>query len=250
MREGKDAVTAMSTAVGAGLLAHGLHVAMVLAGLWGLAALLLPHVLTRFAVAPAPVDDHAERIAALRVAVGAGGVGGAWRAPAPAEPAPVRRHDDAPLLGVPLALVATATAAGVHAAVAPPHLREGLVAGAFFLVVAGAQGAWAVAATRPTPRLLRTGVALHLALVAVWLLSRTTGLPAWTGSPEPGHAVGAWDLTCVAWQLVAAAACAATLRRGVPVRCPGWFDWHPASRAAVGAASVALVLLSVSGVAS
>ncbi len=52
-------MTAMSTAVGASLLAHGLHYAMVLLGLWGLAALLVPHALDRLqATRPAAYDDH------------------------------------------------------------------------------------------------------------------------------------------------------------------------------------------------
>lgn len=261
-------MTALSTAVGAGLAAHGLHVAMVLAGLWGLAALLLPHVLTRFSTvagpAPEPADEHAVRVAALRVAVGAGGPAGPLLDPLldpdvrPAAPVdtPATGSAGSPAaLGLPLAVVATATAAGIHAAVAPPHLRDGLAAGLFFLVVAGLQLAWAAAATRPTPRLLRAGAALHLSLVALWLLSRTTGLPAVLATVLPGadqtaHPVGAWDLACVAWQLVAAAACVATLRRGVPARCPGWFAWPPSSRAAVGAAAAGLALLSTSGLPS
>lgn len=266
-------MTATSTAVGADLVvAHGLHVAMVLAGLWGLAALLLPHVLTRCSLTLDPAadhtadqpDDHATRVAALRVAVGSGGASDT-RPAAPVDtpatgsagprPAPLASNAAPAALGLPLAVVATATAAGIHAAVAPPHLREGLTTGLFLLAVAALQLAWAAAATRPTPRLLRTGVALHLSLVALWLLTRTTGLPAALATVVPdvdlaAHPVGAWDLACVAWQLAAAAACVATLRRGVPDRCPGWFAWPPSSRAAVGAAATGLVLLSTSGLPS
>ncbi|MCW2815991.1 MAG: hypothetical protein JWN84_3446 [Nocardioides sp.] len=246
-------MTAMSTAVGAGFLAHGLHVGMVLAGLWGLAALLLPHVITRFSAGPASYDDHTERVTALRVAVGAGapGIAAPAASPAagsasPARPTTVRRSGPVALpLAVPLAVVASATAAGIHAAVAPLHLREDAAAGLFFAVVACLQLAWAGAATRPTPRLLRAGLALHLGLVGLWLLTRTAGLPF--GLQPTPHPVGAWDLTCVAWQLAAAAACAATLRHGVPARCPGWFEWHSSTRAAVGAAGVLLALLSLSG---
>ncbi|MGA8256031.1 MAG: hypothetical protein WB767_05580, partial [Nocardioides sp.] len=68
----------MSTVVGASMFAHGLHYAMVLLGLWGLAALLLPHVLDRLTHAtgtPAPRDEHDLRVAALRTAVTAGSPG-------------------------------------------------------------------------------------------------------------------------------------------------------------------------------
>ncbi len=242
------AVTAMSTAVGASLLAHGLHYAMVLAGLWGLAALLLPHALDRLAVPgsrPAPTA-HDQRVAALRAAVasGAPGIPTLTVAP-PVEPEPTAT----PAFSVPLALVSSTAAAGIHAAVVPPHLRGEVAAGAFLLAAAVVQLAWAAAAQRPTARLLATGVAVNLGLVAVWLVSRTTGLPfaGALGIDAGRHPVGAWDLTCVAFELLAVAACWRVLRDGVPARCPGWFDWHPTSRAAVGAAAVSLVLLTLAG---
>lgn len=237
-------MTTMSTAVGESMLAHGLLDVMVLLGLWGLAALLLPHVLTR-ALRPTPsslrADDHERRVADLRAAMASGTVG------VVAPPARARTVDDVPAgtdvpaLSVPLALVASGAAAGVHAAVGPAHLREHAVVGAFLLAAAGAQAAWAVAALRPTPRLLRVGIVLNLALVAVWLLSRTAALPL--GLQDQPHPVGAWDLTCVAWEVVAVVACARTLHDGVPARCPGWFAWHPSTRSAVGLAAVVLTLL-------
>ena len=245
-------MTAPSTAVGASLLAHGLHYAMVLAGLWGLAALLLPHALDRLATTAGSTrstSTHDVRVAALRAAArdGSPGIPVATLTEqriTPGAPA-------LPAWSLPLALVATAAAAGIHAAVVPPHLGEP-AAGAFLLAAAVAQLAWAVTAQRPTTRLLRTGVALNLGLVAVWLLSRTVGLPLAgpLGLGSPTHAVGPWDLTCVVWELLAAAACWRVLRRhgdDLPSRCPGWFDWHPTSRAAVGAAVVSLVLLTLAG---
>lgn len=240
-------MTAMSTAVGASVLAHGLHYAMVLAGLWGLAALLLPHTLDRIVRStrptPPPDDVHARRVSALRVAVATGAPGIPVAAPPPPPGrAPVRARQP----GVPLALVATAAAAGIHAAVAPAHLAERTLTGVFFVVVAAGQLAWTLAAAdRPTPPLLRTGIALQAALVALWLVTRTVGLPFGL-LPEP-HPVGGWDLACIAWQLVAVAGCAQALADGVPARCPGWFSWHPLARAAVGAAASSLVLLTVTG---
>jgi hypothetical protein len=235
----------MSTAVGANLVAHGLHYAMVLAGLWGLAALLLPHTLDRVArTSRLPDDDHSRRVSALRVAVASGSPG----IPVVASPAPAGRTHPRPrpTPGVPLALVATATAAGIHAAVAPAHLAEDPLTGAFFLAVAAGQLAWALAAAgRPTRALMGGGIALQLALVALWAVTRTVGLPFGL-LPEP-HPVGGWDLACVAWQLVAVVGCARAVAVGVPTRCPGWFSWHPLARAAVGAAASTLVLLTVTG---
>jgi hypothetical protein len=240
-------VEAMSTAASAGVLAHGVHYALVLLGLWGLAALLVPHALERFrAAGPPAYDEHERRVLALREAVAAGRPGIA--APVLATPVPdgaTGRRAPAGTLSVPLAIVASAAAAGIHAAVAPPHLREQAVAGLFFLLAAGAQLAWSAAALRPSAGVLRAGIALQLALVAVWLVTRTTALPF--GLLPERHPVGAWDLTCVVAELASAAACWEALRAGAPGRCPSWFDWHPVARGAVGATAVALVLLTLSG---
>ncbi|WP_148612075.1 hypothetical protein [Nocardioides rubriscoriae] len=233
-------MTAMSTAVSASMLSHGLHYVLVLAGLWGLAALLLPHGLTRFG-APPPTDEHSWRVAELRAALASGAVG-----TAPAQT--LTRPRPAPVAGavwLPLALVASAAAAGTHAAVAPAHLAEEVAAGGFLLAAAIAQLAWAVAALRPTPALLRLGLVLQLALVATWAASRTAGLPF--GLQADPHPVGPWDLTCVAWELTAVVACARTLHDGVPARCPAWSAWHPSTRTAVGLAAAVLVLLTSSG---
>lgn len=245
-------MTAMSAAVGASVLAHGLHYAMVLAGLWGLAALLLPHTLTRLlGSTPAP-DEHARRVADLRAAVAVGAPGIAVPPLAPAQPAVPATPPEAGT-ALPLAVVATAAAAGIHAAVAPPHLREWVVSGAFFLVVALAQLAWTVAAQHPSVRVLRVGVALNLGLVGLWVVTRTVGLPV--GPLAEPHPVGAWDVVCVGWELLAAAACLRALhdtgpdraRAEEPASLPGWFEWRPVARAAVGAAAVSLALLTVMG---
>ena len=249
-------MTGTATVVGASMLAHGLHALMVLLGLWGLAALLLPQALERRSLRhrstrpTSCVDDHARRVAELRRAVSAGslpapGLDLATRgsgAPAVRD-IPARR---AAVLGLPLALVAGTTAAGIHAAVAPGHVAENPLFGLFFLLAAGTQLTWvALVATRPTRALLAAGIGLHLALVALWLVTRTLGLPLGL-LPEP-HPVGGWDVACVLWQLTSAAACVQVLRDGVPSRVPGWFDWHPSTRGAVGAAAVGLVLLTVVG---
>lgn len=241
-------VTTMSTAAGASLVAHGLHYAMVLAGLWGLGALLLPHVLDRSAgraAAIVPRDEHDVRVAALRATVSAGALTTLRTAAPVAPPAPARRRPVS-ALGVPLALVGSATAAGVHAAVAPPHLRESVLAGAFFLAVALAQVAWTAALLRrPSVGLLHVGVAANAALIVLWAVTRTVGLPL--GLLPTPHPLGAWDLACAVWEAAVVVSCLHVLRAGVPTRFPGWFAWHASSRAAVGAAATSLVLLTLSG---
>ena len=94
------------------------------------------------------------------------------------------------------AAASTAGAGAVHLAIVPDHLREYLPFGIFFAVVGAAQLGAAGALQRPS-RLSPVGVAVgQVLLVALWLMSRTTGLPVgpalWT--PE---AIGVADVVCV-----------------------------------------------------
>lgn len=100
--------------------------------------------------------------------------------------------------------------AAIHLAVAPEHLREYLLYGVLFVTVGLAEAVLAVLILlRPSSGLMLGGAALSLAVVAVWLMSRTFGLPIapvpW--QPEP---VGLPDLLSTlmewlcAWLLIAA----------------------------------------------
>jgi hypothetical protein len=95
----------------------------------------------------------------------------------------------------------SASAAVVHACVVPEHVDESWLLGTFFAVVAAAQAAWGVAVLGAGGRALRTSGALaSLALLALWLISRTIGLPVgphpW--QPEP---FGAADLIAATLEL-------------------------------------------------
>lgn len=245
-------MTGTSTVEGVSMLAHGLHVAMLLGGLWGLAALLLPQAVerrTRCRASEPPLrydgDEHARRVAELRRAAASGALASGATLVTPA-PTPSASPARTPAVSLPLVLVAGTAAAGIHAAVAPAHLLEEPLFGLFFLLVAGAQLGWVAAlATRPSDFLLRAGIALNLALIGLWLVTRTLGLPFGL-LPEP-HPVGGWDVACVLWQGVVVFSCHRLLRDSDAVRIPPWLDWHPSTRAAVGAAAVALVLLTVTG---
>ncbi len=244
-------MTILSTVGGASLLAHGLHVAIVLVGLWGLGALLLPHVLHRYggtAGSSLALTEHDRRVAALRTAAASGTLSVspvALLEPAPPSPARPREH----ALGLPLAVVGSVAAAGIHAAVTPPHLGESALVGVFFLAATTAQLAWAGhVLRRPTPGLLHLGLLLNGGLLVLWSVTRTLGLPF--GLLPAPHAIGAWGLAAVAFELAVVASCIHALRHPGPAgvrRVPGWFDFHPTTRAAVGAAAVALVLLTLSG---
>ncbi len=136
---------------------------------------------------------------------------------------PVARSARFSPVGRVAAAAATAGAGLVHLAVVPEHWREYLPFGLFFLVVGAAQ--LLASAARPTRR-TQLGVALgQVALVALWLVSRTSGLPV---GPEPWQPeeIGVADVVCVALEcaavllLVGLAVRGARPRRRHPVRTP------------------------------
>jgi hypothetical protein len=102
------------------------------------------------------------------------------------DPGATRNHVRArPLDGPAAMLVALSAGAGtIHLSVAADHLHEYVLFGAFFIALGSAQLGWAalVALFGPARPLLIAGTA-NLAVVALWALSRTTGLPL---GPSPG----------------------------------------------------------------
>ncbi|VXC28331.1 hypothetical protein [Nocardioides sp. AX2bis] len=145
----------------------------------------------------------------------------------------------------PVAVVSSAAAAGVHAAMGPAHATESPLLGLLFVVAATAQLAWAgVALLRPVtgPRaasLAAAGLVLQGTVLAAWALSRTVGLPGLEG-PEP---VGPWDAAAVVWQLVASAACLWVIAAGGVRPLASGTAWHRGAVAWAGLSVLALPLL-------
>jgi hypothetical protein len=114
-------------------------------------------------------------------------------------------------------LAASSIAAGViHAAVVPEHLEEAWVFGVFFLLAAGFQFAWAIPVTfRPSAIAYATGALANGALIGIWIISRTAGVPigpdAWM--PEPA---GALDIGATLLELVIGVGSVIALRQGIP----------------------------------
>jgi hypothetical protein len=234
---------------GVGSVAHDVHYAVLLLCLLGLAALLVPWPSSSRTV----VDEHEQRVAALRAQLAAGDP---WSAtatttlPGPAA-VPVSAASPVARLWHPLAVVSTVAAAGVHAAVGPEHWREGTLLGLFFAAAALTQVAGAaLLALRPSARVVRVGVAGTAALLALWLVSRTTGVPLVPGGPE---AVGGWDLACVLGEVVAVVAGLAMLRGATdawPTTVLPWRQWHGAVRLMTAASVTMFLVMSTSGVGS
>ena len=104
-------------------------------------------------------------------------------------------------------------AAAIHFAVTFEHFNEYLLYGVFFLVIAWAQMIWAAVAVWRLPRWwLWLGIVGNAAVVAVYLASRTTGLPF---GPDKGHTeqFGALDVVSALLELALIAGCAALLWR-------------------------------------
>src|SRR5438552_6976447 len=102
------------------------------------------------------------------------------------------------------AAVLTLGAALIHLAVTPSHFREYAPFGLFFLAVGSAQAIMALELlTRPTRRKSAILAVASAALVGLWLISRTRGLPI---GPTPGipEEIGFTDVICNTLEVLSA----------------------------------------------
>jgi hypothetical protein len=118
--------------------------------------------------------------------------------------------------------VAVLGAATVHAAVVREHFKESVVLGAFFLLLSVLQGAYAaVVVVRPTRALLQAGAAANAAVVALWLYTRTFGIPFGVSGGEV-EAVGVPDLLSTAFEVMAVVVAVVLLRQRSAAARAGW----------------------------
>lgn len=119
-----------------------------------------------------------------------------------------------PMTGtVVLAATLSAAAALVHTVVCPAHFREATIYGLFFAVTATLQLGWAaLALARRTRGLWVLGVVGNLTLVALWMVTRTVGVPVGPGAGEV-EAIGALDVMASVAELGVVVACAVLLSR-------------------------------------
>jgi hypothetical protein len=100
----------------------------------------------------------------------------------------------------------------VHLAVVGEHLDHWLLAGLFLAGLGAAQLGWGLAALAmeraPFPRAV---IGVDVGVVALWAVSRTTGLPF---GPDAGtaEALGRADLLCMALQLLVVASLVVSMR--------------------------------------
>ncbi len=83
--------------------------------------------------------------------------------------------------------------------------------GVFFFVSALVQFLWCtLAVLSPSRSLLTSGVVVNVALIVLWALTRTVGLPGLLDGPEE---VGPWDVSSKIWELIALVCCVLLLPR-------------------------------------
>src|SRR6516165_3270402 len=113
----------------------------------------------------------------------------------------------------------SAAAAAIHFAVVFEHFNDSTLYGVFFLVLSWAQLIWpAVLLWRPSRLWLWLGMTGNAAVLAVYIASRTVGLPFGPDlhHPEP---VGALDVMSCVLEFALITGCAALLWR------PALLDW-------------------------
>lgn len=102
----------------------------------------------------------------------------------------------------------------IHLAVIGDHFREDQLSGLFFVVAAAFQLSWAVVlGRRPRRAVHLVGAAGNAAIIVVWLLTRSFGLPfgAHAGIAEP---IGFADLLATLFEAIILAATMALALRG------------------------------------
>jgi hypothetical protein len=86
-------------------------------------------------------------------------------------------------------------AAVIHVWVMPEHFEEWWGYGLFFLIAAISQALYAIVILRaPTPTILRVGIIGNLAIIALWVVTRTIGIPVFGPHAGEIEAIGAIDV--------------------------------------------------------
>lgn len=115
-----------------------------------------------------------------------------------------RRDDARQRLADSLVVPAVALSLGagaVHLWVVPYHAAEFPPYGLAFLAVATFQATWAsIYVTRRPPWLMRLGLVVNAAIIAVWVWSRTAGLP-WGVTPNTPEPFGGADLAATSFEI-------------------------------------------------
>lgn len=157
----------------------------------------------------------------VAVAVGASSAVGLLPARADAEPgfdvapAAVSARTRSTLL--PLVALAGAAAAAIHFVVMPEHFEEATLYGAFFAVAATSQLLYSVLLlVRPSRSLLVAGALGNVAIVLLWLVTRTIGIPLGPGAGST-ESFGGLDVLATIFEITTAIGAIALIHRRQPL---------------------------------
>lgn len=160
-----------------------------------------------------------------------------------AEPRRLRRSTLLPLVAL-----AGVGGAAVHVVVMPNHFEESAMYGTFFAVSAAVQLAYAtLLVARPSRSLLIAGILGNAAIVGLWLVTRTLGIPL---GPAAGttESFGGLDILASVFELATAlgATILVTRRQGLPRPAPpsSWTPWVWTTGAFAVAAIAATAVVS------
>ena len=119
---------------------------------------------------------------------------------------------------VPYAAAFSLLAALIHLWAMPEHFGEWWGYGAFFLICAVAQGSYGAALLRlpSRPLLLLLGVGGNLPIAALYILTRTVGIPFFGPHAGEVEGVGIADLSATAAELALVVVLGTLLLRGLP----------------------------------
>ena len=125
-------------------------------------------------------------------------------------------HPNRPKMS-PYAAVLSLLAALIHLRVMPEHFEEWWGYGTFFLVSATAQGLYCLVLIRwPRRALLLLGIGGNLSIIALYLLTRTVGIPFFGPHAGEVEGIGMLDLSATAAELALTGMLGVLLLRDLP----------------------------------
>jgi hypothetical protein len=136
----------------------------------------------------------------------------------------------------------SAGAATIHFAVIQPHWDEYAPFAVAFAIAGVFQLAWAaLVLVRPTRAVLLAGVVVNLGVAAVWILSRTAGMPV---GPEPWtpEAVGVADVVSTIFEVVIAGGSLILLSSQAKAGYTSWLDRRAVAQLVAIAIGVTLLV--------
>jgi hypothetical protein len=144
---------------------------------------------------------------------------------------------------LPLVALAGAAAAAVHFVVMPEHFEEAALYGTFFAVAASAQILYSLMLLgRPSRPLLVAGALGNFAIVVLWLVTRTAGIPLGPGAGSV-ESVGGLDVLATGFEVITTLGAVLVLTRSRSlVRALRPTSWSPVIWAFVAFAAAGIAV--------